>query len=196
MQPTITPLYSKSNRFHCSNSAMVWMNLNFQLTCPRLERAILSLFPMGETNIQWDNLTHLTLHSMSIIDSFLILRKAPQLVFCKVSGSCGRYRGPSLGALVLTSLKSLQLLIASSVEDFLNNLIAPHLEEFSLPKYYNPSTGVITSICLFITFFLYDLQHLPTILRRFYGSFTFNAFIEQIINNIDNEHRLLRGYFP
>ena len=30
-------------------------------------------------------------------------------------------------------------------EDFLNNLIAPHLEELSLPKYYNPSTEIITS---------------------------------------------------
>ena len=135
----------KSIRFHCSDNAMMWMNLNFQLTCPRLERAILSLFPMGGTNIQWDNLTHLTLHSMSIIDSFLILRKTPRLVFCKVSGSYAGYRGPSLGTLVLTSLKSLQLLITNFAEDFLNHLIAPHLEEFCLPKYYNASTEVVTS---------------------------------------------------
>ena len=134
----------KSVRFHCSANAM---NLNFQLTCPRLERASLSYFPMGGTNIQWDNLTHLTLHSISIIDSFLILRKTPRLVFCKVSGSRSGYRGPSIGAPVLTSLRSLQLLslITSFAEDFLNNLIAPHLEEFSLPRYYNPSMDVITS---------------------------------------------------
>ena len=135
----------KSIRLHCSDSAIKWTNLNFKLTCPRLERAILSLFPMGGSNIQCDNLTHLTLHSMSINDSLLILHKTPRLVFCKVSGFCERYRGPSLGALVLTSLKSLQLLITHFAEDFLNNLIAPHLEEFSLPKYCNPSTGIITS---------------------------------------------------
>ena len=131
----------KSIQFHGLNRAM---GLNFELTCPRLERAILS-FPMGGINIQCDNLTHLTIHSMPIIDSLLILRKTSRLVFCKVSGSCERYRGPSLGALVLTSLKSLQLLIANYAKYFLNNLIAPHLEEFSLPIYYKPSTGVITS---------------------------------------------------
>jgi hypothetical protein len=103
---------------------------NFQLTCPRLERAILSFFPMDETNIQWDNLTHLTLHSMLFMDSFLILSKTPRLVFCKVSGPLPGYRLPSLGTLVLTSLKSLELTIY--VDGFLNNLIAPHLEEFSL----------------------------------------------------------------
>jgi hypothetical protein len=43
-----------------------------------LEIADLSLFPLNGTNIQWDNLTHLTLVlPISIIDSFLILRKTP-----------------------------------------------------------------------------------------------------------------------
>ena len=132
----------KSIRFHGSNSMV---DLNFELTCPRLDRASLTNFHVQGTNIQWDNLTYLALHSMPIVDSFFILRKTPRLVFCKVSGSCERYGGSSLGALVLTSLKSLQLLIKKFAEDFLNNLIAPHLEELSLPRYYYPSTGVITS---------------------------------------------------
>jgi hypothetical protein len=132
----------KSIRFNCSVRAMI---VNFQLTCPRLERASLSFLPMDGINIQWDNLTHLTLHSISIFDSFLILRKTPRLVFCKVSGSSPRLRG--IDAPVLTSLRDLQLsmLDTSFAEDFLNNLLAPHLEEFSLPNYYNPSMEVITS---------------------------------------------------
>ena len=133
----------KSIRFRSSKAR----RLNFQLTCPHLERASFPHFPMDGTNIQWDNLTHLTLHSISIIDSFIILRKTPRLVFCKVSGSYPRLREPSRGAPVLTSMRSLQLqsVIRSSGEDFLNNLIAPHLEEFSLPRYHIPSIEVITS---------------------------------------------------
>ena len=135
----------KSIRFHCSAHGKMNLNLDVQLTCPRLERATLSCFPMDGTNIHWDNLTHLTLHFMSIIDFFLILRKTPRLVFCKLSSLCSLDRGPIVGPPVLTSLRCLQLMITSSVEDFLNNLIAPHLEEFSLPNYYNPSMEVITS---------------------------------------------------
>jgi hypothetical protein len=98
----------KSIRFNCSVRATF---LNFQLTCPRLERASLTYLPMDGINhiqCQWDNLTHLTLHSISILDSLLILRKTPRLVLCKVSGSSSRFRG--IDAPVLTSLKSLQLL--------------------------------------------------------------------------------------
>ena len=134
----------KSIRFCCSFRAK--MKLNFHLTCPRLERANLMCFPMDGSNIQWDNLTHLTLHSTSINDSFLILRSTTRLVFCEVSGSCPGNGEPSIGKLVLTSLRSLQLLITSSAEDYLNNIIAPHLEEFSLPNYYNRAImGIITS---------------------------------------------------
>jgi hypothetical protein len=118
--------------------------LNFQLTCPRLERANLSSFPMNGTNIQWDNLTHLTLNFMSITDSFLILRKTPRLVFCKASF----LQSGGVGEIVLTSLRSLrslQLEISSLARRFLDNIIAPHLEEFSLPDYYNPSMEDITS---------------------------------------------------
>jgi hypothetical protein len=119
------------------------MNLKFQLTCPRLERASLSCTQLDEINIHWDGLTHLTLHSIPIVDSFLILRETPPLVFCKVSGS-SRHEELSTRAPVLTSLRSLQL-ITSFPEDFLNNLIVPELEEFGLPNYYNPSMEVITS---------------------------------------------------
>ena len=130
----------KSIRFHSSPD----MSSNFKLTCPRLERASLAYFPMDKSDIQLDNLTHLTLHSMSTIDSFLILRKTPRLVFCKVSGTNIEYRRQNIGAPVLTSLRCLHLLIGFA-EDFLNNIIAPHLEVLSLPNYYNPSMEVVSS---------------------------------------------------
>ena len=135
-------------RFQCSAYVPILKNWNFPLTCPRLERATLSFFPIDASgiNIQWDNLTHLTLHFMSIDSLFLILRTTPRLVFCKVLGYCSLYRGQSmLGPPVLTSLRSLQLQVPIFTEEFLNNLIAPHLEEFSLPKYYSPSMEAITS---------------------------------------------------
>ena len=132
----------KSIHFHCSAYAT---NLNFQLTCPRLERAFLSWFTMDGTDIQWDNLTHLTLHYMSISDSFIILRKIPRLMFCKVSGTWLSYRQQNLGALVLISLRSLQLLIATPDDRYLNHITARRLEEFSLPENYSQSMEVITS---------------------------------------------------
>ena len=122
-------------RFRCSNYIRI-QNPNFQLTCPRLERASLSSFPLVGTNIQWDNLTHLTLSDMFIDDPLLILRKTPQLVFFKISRGLPPYGHGDMGAIVLTSLRSLQLPIKSSASFFLDNIIAPHLEEFSLPYYY------------------------------------------------------------
>ena len=133
----------KSIRFHCPSNKL--KNLNFRLTCPRLERASLSNFPVDGTNIQWDNLTHLTLDSISIIDSFRILRKAPRLVFCNYLGFCTSIEGRSIGAPVFASLRSLQLPRAGSAEGFLNSLIAPHLEELSLPDYSITSMETITS---------------------------------------------------
>ena len=135
---------------------------NLKLTCPRLARASLLFFPVIGTDIQCDNLTHLTLHVVYIEDSFRILRKMPQLVFCKVSGDNRRYN--RVGALVLTSLRNLQLPtriksglyeIRCLTRPFLNNIIAPHLEEFSFPNYiyysppmemyYTPPMEAITS---------------------------------------------------
>ena len=132
-------------RFDVHSSADA-MDLNFQLTCPRLERASLRNFRVNRFNIQWDNLTHLTLRFMSIIDSFLILRMTPRLVFCKVTGDDIEYIRQNIGApIILTSLGSLHLL-TNLAEDFLNTIIAPRLEELSLPDfYYNPSMEVITS---------------------------------------------------
>ena len=117
------------------------MQPNFQLTCPRfkLERACLSTFPMDGANIQWDNLTHPTLYHMSIFRCLLILRETPLLVFCKVSDSSSVLGDPRIKEPFLTPLISLQLLIPSYAEDFLKSFIAPHLEESSLPNYYNPS---------------------------------------------------------
>ena len=136
----------KSIRIYCLYDVT---NLDFRLTCPRLERANLSSFPVNESHIQWDNLTHLTLNTTSFTDSLLIMRRTPRLVFCKVLGFCSGYREPSIGPpLVLPSLRFLKLLIfayTSFVGDFLDNLIAPHLEELSLPRYYNRSMEVIAS---------------------------------------------------
>ena len=138
----------KSIRFRCEALTIV-KKLNFRLTCPRLERASLSYFPLPGSNIQWDNLTHLTQHSMTLIDSFIILRKTPRLVFCQASGfiSLRRVGEQNISPLVLTSLRSLHLLINSlAIEEFLNNLTVPHLEEFSLlRKYSTTSIEVITS---------------------------------------------------
>ena len=132
----------KSIRFQSSTAPR---EVNFQLTCPRLERATLSHFPLNGTNIQWDNLTHLTLCSMSVIDSFLILRKTPRLVFCRIS-SLRSYDTPEGQMIpVLTSLKSLHLPDCTPpVEYFIDNIIAPHLEEFSLPR-HTFRTEVVTS---------------------------------------------------
>ena len=87
---------------------------------------------------------------MSTIDSFFILRKTPRLVFCEISSSSFYSRRILEGEIiipVLTSLKSLCLSYGSSTEDFLNNLIAPHLEDFSLRRYYPPiiEPEVVTS---------------------------------------------------
>ena len=131
----------KSIRLRNSDFGMMMMHMNFQLTCPRLERACLTYLPMYGINIQWDNLTHLTLHSMSIVDSFAILRKTPRLVFCKATGFSGsHYIVSRIGEPVLTSMRSLQLLSPSFTKSFFNNLIAPHLEEFSLSRYHYLST--------------------------------------------------------
>ena len=136
----------KSIRFICSKNAK---DLKFRLTCPRLERANLVNFSLKKSSIQWDNLTHVTLNTMSINNSLLILRNTPRLVFCHISGSHtppAPFGAPILGAPVVTSLRSLEmLLITRAAEDFLNNLVAPHLEEFNLPNYYNPSMEVVTS---------------------------------------------------
>ena len=102
---------------------------------------------MDGTNIQWDNLTHLTLCFMSMFDSFLILRKTPRLVFYELSGygSNRRFEERDIGPPVLLSLRSLQLLIDIDAEDVLDNLITPQLEEFSLPRHYSPLIEDITS---------------------------------------------------
>ena len=170
----------KSIRFHCTPDDIVGGTLNFELTCPRLERASLSYFS-GETNIQWDNLSHLTLYSMSIIDSFHILRKTPRLVFFEISGCCRHTSNEQpLTTPVLTSLRSLHLLIDSSdAEYFLGNLIAPHLEEFRLPTRYIPRIEVVTSflrksacslrsmiLCNFLSYFdgfMNLLQSMPSL---------------------------------
>ena len=71
----------QSRSFTPFNSSADAKMKNFQLTCTRLERAILSDFLLngmtGNLNIQWDNLTHLTLHFMCINDSFPYSAQGP-----------------------------------------------------------------------------------------------------------------------
>ena len=118
--------------------------LNFQLTsCHHLERASLSYIPMDGSNIHWDNLTHLTLIFMSFTDVFHILLNTPRLVFCRVSDDIDPNQ--IIGPPVVSAIKSLQLHLFFT-EEFLDNLIAPHLEELKLTRYYFPETEVhITS---------------------------------------------------
>jgi hypothetical protein len=123
-------------RFRCSESTRT-IYLDFQLTCPRLERASFLFFPVDGTNIQWDNLTHLTLRVRYIEDSFLILRKTPQLVFCNVSEYLGYRPITPIALISLNSLRTLRLPIMDLAGFFLDNIIAPHLEELSLPHNYS-----------------------------------------------------------
>ena len=170
----------KSIRLYCSAREMGWDFHSSQLTCPRLERAHLSLSSMDGINIQLDNLTHLTLDSMTIIDSLLILRETPRLIFCKFWGSdLDRYRVKDVSGPVITSLRSLQLprFIDRTSEVFLNNLIAPHLEEFSLPNYDSPSRSMSTTV---ITSFL---RRSGCSLRSFSMIFgTVSPYIEGLMN--------------
>ena len=137
----------KTIRLHRPLDAIGYPSYKFQLTCPRLERASFSCLPKDGPNIQWDNLTHLTVHNMSIIDSLLVLHKTPRLVFYKISDFRIHYGHHMTAPVpVLTPLRSLQLMMkASFIENFLNNIITPHLEELGLPYYYNPTIEVITS---------------------------------------------------
>jgi hypothetical protein len=133
----------RSIGIHCSADVGP-RSLNFQLkSCPRLERASLSKFPMDGSNFQWDNLTHVTLLSMSLPDTFRILRKTPRLVVCQIGGfTFEQHIEPP----ILSSMRSLLLLNMSIAKDLLDSLVAPHLEEFNLPFFHHLGTeAVITS---------------------------------------------------
>ena len=159
----------KSIRFQRSTTAR---EVNFQLTCPRLERATLSYFPLEGTNIQWDNLTHLSLYSMSNMDCFLILRKTPRLVFCEISSFFSHHRLEGQITPVLTSLKSLHLSNGSpAAENFLDNLVAPHLEEFNLPRYYTLRIEVVTSFLRRSACSLRSLSMIFTIFPQYFQVF-------------------------
>ena len=165
----------KSIRFHSWDAT----NLNFQLTCPRLERATLETFSMNGSDIQWDNLTHLNLHSMSTIDTFLILSKTPRLVVCRVSRYNEQYGLENIEPLVLTSLRSLHLQLGFS-EDILNNTIAPHLEELHLPNEYSPPIPM-EDITSFLKRSACSLRSFSMAFRNFTPHFeTFKIFFRSI----------------
>ena len=115
----------------------------FHLSCPRLEKADFTSFQMNGMYIQCDNVTHLDLYDMSTIDSLLILRMTPRLVFCSISFFAKQSRART-GA-ILTSLKFLQL-HTSSFHDFLNNLITPGLEELRVSRCDKASIESIASL--------------------------------------------------
>jgi F-box-like len=122
----------RSIRFHSSYTNDTDDVRNFELTCPRLERADLSSYQMDRTNIQWDNLTHLILQHTSISNSSLIMCKAPRLVFCQISYP--RYEAEVQSEpLILESLRTLQLISNDHYSDgFLDYFITPFLEELGL----------------------------------------------------------------
>ena len=116
VQPTFTPLYSDP-----FNLIVRSMQMRTFCWLVRVWRGSPSrTFFLDGINIQWDNFTHLTLHSMLIDDSLIILRQTPWLVVCKVSGYSPKFRG-RIRTVVLTSLKPLQL--TNFAGDFLNNLV-------------------------------------------------------------------------
>ena len=130
----------RSIRFHTSQTDAP----NFQLTCPRLERADLSSFQIDGTNIQWDNLTHLILQRMTFSDSFFIMSKTRRLVFCQIS-SPYEIGVPSLPRIILESLRTLHFSLYDNTFAFLDHLITPCLEELSISE-YPESMGNITSL--------------------------------------------------
>jgi hypothetical protein len=109
---------------------------------------------------------------MSITDTFCILRKTPQLVFCQVSGFRPFFREQIIGSPVVSSMKSLELRKTDS-EQFLDNLIAPHLEEFDHPKYYVPRTEI------FITSFF---RRSACSLRSLSMIFSIHRYFEDFMN--------------
>ena len=181
-------------RFRCAEY-MRMNDLNLQLTCPRLERASFAFFPVDGNNIQWDNITHLTLRYMFIDDSFFILRKMPQLVFCKVSGAIQPYG--RIGGIALTSLGSLRTLhlpITNLAGLFLDHIIAPHLEEFTLREYHSLSIEAITSFhrrsaCSLRSFFMI-LSNSPPYFQGFMSLLQSMHSLKHFINDVDNEHPL------
>ena len=100
---------------------------------------------------------------MCIDDSFLILRKTPQLVFCKILGAFPPYG--RIGAIALTSLRILQLPIEDFANLFLDNIIAPHLEEFICPNYHAPSS--LEDIASFIRRATCSLRSLSILFSNF-----------------------------
>ena len=78
-----------------------------------------------------------------------------RLVFCKVSGLDMGYIRENIEALVLTSLRSLHLPICFA-KNFLDNIIAPHLEELSLLYYQDVMDALASflrrSACLLRSF--------------------------------------------
>ena len=58
---------------------------------------------------------HSTFHVFLSYNFFLILRKTPRVFFCKVSGSCARYRRGRVGE-SLAFLASLTSLHAADIE--------------------------------------------------------------------------------
>ena len=136
----------KSIRFHSYG----FNKYHFQLTCPRLQRASLSLYRSKNLLIQWDNLTHLYVEDMLVSEYFFILRKTPRLVFSSFSGGdyLTRLERPAEVQPIVSPLRSLRVGIMNDVaNNILDNLLCPLLEELSFgPSHLAASLGPAISL--------------------------------------------------
>ena len=182
-------------------------DLKFHLTCPRSEKANLSFFFLDGlgTNIQWDNLTHLTLRCI-FEDSFLILRTTPDWCFVKFQLTAGNIKVQEHlffhhweicscrpGSQAWVELSEIEHITGV----FLDNIIAPYLEEFSFPNYYTRSMRPMEANTSFLRRSACSLLSLSICFSNYrpffwnlYESFTINAFTEHIITTIGNDPHL------
>ena len=81
------------------------------------------------------------------IDAFPVLRTTPRLVFCKIIHAPSQMGVRIIPPILeLTSLKTLLIPDYHCFDEYLDNLIAPSLEELSLSSSYkNVPVDVITS---------------------------------------------------
>lgn len=85
-------------------------------------------FPLTSISIRWDNVTHLTLHDITGEDCVDVLERVPRLEYYNVFllGRC-EIRTPILHR----RLRSLHLSSSNHIEDFLEAIHLPSLEEWS-----------------------------------------------------------------
>lgn len=135
----------KEFHIHWSDSILESLNIDppdgqldsdhiLELGCtPRLRRLHLSAIYLKSIQIQWSNITHVHASEFYADECLEILRRAPQLVWCKfpfmISGTAS-YPEPEM-PLIVPSLKFLHISREKRVSFavFLNKLVLPSLDE-------------------------------------------------------------------